>query len=257
MMLDHDVVAVSPASVWRVLKQAGLLSRWKSKPSRKGTGFEQPLEPHEHWHVDVSYINLSGTFYYLCSVLDGCSRYLVHWDLRESMKEADIERILERAKEKYPGAKPRIISDNGPQVIARDFKEFIRISGMTHVRTSRFYPQSNGKIERWHKSLKRECIRPLTPLTLDDARRLIQIYVDHYNTVRLHSAIGYVTPQDMLGGRQPEIHAARDRKLEEARRLRQLRRQQTVSFRFAHSSTAATMTSPGETEAGSAGRQPC
>ena len=92
------------------------------------------------------------------------------------------------------------------------------ISGMTHVRTSPFYPQSNGKIERWHKSLKRECIRPWTPLTLDDARRLIQIYVDHYNMVRLHSAIGYVTPQDRLAGRQAEIHAARDRKLEEARR---------------------------------------
>ena len=128
---------------------------------------------------------------------------------------------------------------------------------MTHVRTSPFYPQSNGKIERWHKSLKRECIRPLTPLTLDDARRLIQIYVDHYNTVRLHSAIGYVTPQDRLTGRQAEIHAARDRKLEEARSQRQLRRQQTTSLMFAHSSTAATMTWPGETEAGSAGMQPC
>ena len=255
MMLDADVVAVSPASVWRVLKQAGLRSRWKGKSSRKGTGFEQPLQPHQHWHVDVSYINLSGTFYYLCSVLDGCSRFLVHWNLRESMKEADMEMILERAKEKYPGAKPRIISDNGPQFIARDFKEFVRISGMTHVRTSPFYPQSNGKIERWHKSLKQECIRPLTPLTLDDARRLIQIYVDHYNTVRLHSALGYVTPQDRLAGRQAEIHAARDRKLEQARSQRQLRRQQTMSSRFAPG--AATMTSPGETEAGSAGTQPC
>jgi putative transposase len=68
------------------------------------------------------------------------------------------------------------------------------------IRTSPFYPQSNGKIERWHKSLKRECIRPLTPLSLEDVRRLIQIYVDYYNTVRLHSAIGYVTPQDMPGG---------------------------------------------------------
>jgi putative transposase len=165
------------------------------------------------------------------------------------MKEADIERILERAKEKYPQARPRIISDNGPQFLARDFKEFIRISGMTHVRTSPFYPQSNGKIERWHKSLKRECIRPLTPLTLEDTRRLIQTYVDHYNTVRLHSAIGYVTPQDMLAGREAEIHAARDRKLEQARRQRQLRRQQTTSLRFAPSSTAATMTSPDETEA--------
>jgi putative transposase len=255
MMLDGDVVAVSPASVWRVLKQAGLLARWSGKPSRKGMGFEQPVQAHQHWHIDVSYINLCGTFYYLGSVLDGYSRSIVHWDLRESMKEADVERILERAKEKYPKAKPRMISDNGPQFIARDFKEFIRISGMTHVRTSPFYPQSNGKIERWHKSLKRECIRPLTPLTVDDARRLIQSYVEHYNTVRLHSAIGYVTPQDMLLGRQTEIHAERDRKLEQARHLRQLRRQQAATF--ADSATATTMPSPEETEAGSAGMQPC
>ena len=253
MMLDGDVVAVSPSSVWRVLRNAGLLSRWKGKPSLKGTGFMQPLQPHEHWHVDVSYINVSGTFYYLCSVLDGCSRYVVHWDLRESMTEADVEIILERAKEKYPEAKPRIISDNGPQFIARDFKEFIRVSGMTHVRTSPYYPQSNGKLERWHQSVKSECIRPLTPLTLEDARRLIQRYVDYYDGVRLHSAIGYVTPADRLVGRQAEIHAARDRKLEQARQLRQLRRQQAS----AGAANRVTMPLPGETEAGSVGTQPC
>ena len=225
MMLDQDVVAVSPSSVWRVLGQAGLLSKWTGKPSKKGTGFEQPLQAHGHWHIDISYINISGTFYYLCSVLDGFSRSIVHWDLRESMTETEIEIILERAKERYPDAKPRIISDNGPQFIAKDFKEFIRISGMTHVRTSPYYPQSNGKLERWHKSLKSECIRPGTPLSPEDARRLIQQYVDHYNQVRLHSAIGYVTPMDMLAGRQAEIHTARDRKLELARAQRQLRRQ--------------------------------
>ena len=229
MMLDADVVAVSPASVWRVLSQAGLLQKWNGKPSHKGTGFEPPPCPPQHWHIDVSYINVHGTFYYLCSVLDGYSRFIVHWDLRESMREADVEIILERAKEKHPQARPRIISDNGPQFIARDFKEFIRISGMTHVRTAPYYPQSNGKIERWHKSLKGECIRPGTPLSPEDARRLIEHYVDYYNTLRLHSAIGYVTPADMLAGRQAEIHAARDHKLEEARRQRQLRRQQAAS----------------------------
>jgi transposase InsO family protein len=253
MMLDGNVVAVSPASVWRVLRNAGLLSRWKGKPSLKGTGFVQPLQPHEHWHIDVSYINLSGTFYYLCSVLDGCSRFLVHWDLRESMKEVDIEIILQRAKEKYPQARPRIISDNGPQFIARDFKEFIRISGMTHVRTSPYYPQSNGKLERWNQSVKRECIRPLTPLTLEEARQLLERYGDYYNTVRLHSAIGYVTPQDMLAGRQAEIHAARDRKLEQARERRRLRRSSAAVVGW----NRVTMPLPGETEAGSAGTQPC
>ena len=139
-----------------------------------------------------------------------------------------MEVILQKAIELYPGESPRIISDNGPQFIARDFKEFIRISGMTHVRTSPYYPQSNGKLERWHQSIKRECIRPGTPLSPEDARRLIASYVDHYNTVRLHSAIGFVTPNDMLEGRQAAIHAARDRKLEEARQQRQLRRQQAA-----------------------------
>jgi len=148
------------------------------------------------------------------------------------MTEADIEIILERAKELHPGARPRIISDNGPQFIAKDFKEFIRVSGMTHVRTSPYYPQSNGKIERWHKSLKGECIRPGTPLSLEDARRLVEGYVRHYNDVRLNSAIDYITPKDMLAGRQPEIRAERDRKLEEARKQRQIRRHQALDVQL-------------------------
>lgn len=225
MMLDRDLVAVSPSSTYRVLKSAGLLEGWNVKPSKKGTGFVQPLQPHEHWHVDVSYINVAGTFSYLCSVLDGCSRSIVHWELRESMTESEIEIILQRALEKYPNATPRIISDNGPQFIARDFKEFIRIAGLTHVRTSPYYPQSNGKIERWHKSLKEDCIRPGVPLSLENARKLVANFVFHYNTVRLHSAIGYITPQDKLAGNDTAIFASRDLKLAQAREKRRLKRQ--------------------------------
>ena len=225
MMLDADVVAVSPSSVYRVLKGAGLMQRHNSKPSLKGKGFQQPLRPHEHWHVDVSYINVAGTFFYLCSLLDGCSRSIVHWEIRESMTEADVETILQRARERYPDARPRIISDNGPQFIAKDFKEFIRICGMTHVRTSPYYPQSNGKIERWHRSLKAECIRPGVPLSLEDARRLVEGYVRHYNEVRLHSAIGDVTPAARMAGLDRAIFAERDRKLEAARQKRRIVRE--------------------------------
>jgi transposase InsO family protein len=227
MMLDGDIVAVSPSSVWRVLSQAGPVEV-EREAIEEGTGFMQPITAHQHWHIDVSYLNIGGAFYYLGSIMDGYSRYIVNWDIRESMTEADIEIILQGAKEKYPEARPRIISDNGPQFIAKDFKEFIRISGMTHVRTSPFFPQSNGKIERWHKSLKGECIRPGTPLSLNDARRLVQNYVEHYNNVRLNSATGYITPKDMLAGRQQEIHLERDRKLEAARKQRQIRRQQAA-----------------------------
>ncbi len=225
MMMDADVVAASPASVYRVLKGAGLMAPWNRKPSKKGTGFHQPIGAHEHWHVDVSYINVCGTFYYLCSILDGFSRYIVHWEIREAMKERDIEIILQRGREAFPNVQPRIISDNGPQFIANDFKAFIRICGMTHVRTSPYSPQSHGKIERWHKSLKTECIRRQTPSTLDDARRAVDGFVTEYNTKRLHSAIGYVTPHDKLEGRAEAIHAERDRKLAAARESRRRRRQ--------------------------------
>jgi len=226
MMMDADIVAASPATVYRCLKVAGCFERWNRTESGKGKGFQQPLQPHEHWHMDISYVNVCGTFYYLISVLDGCSRYLVHWELRESMTEQDVEIVLQRARENFPGLAPRIITDNGPQFIAKDFKEFIRQSGMTHVRTSPYYPQSNGKIERWHGSLKSECIRPNVPLSLEDARQLVGRFVDDYNHRRLHSAIGYVTPGDRLTGRHEAIFAERDRKLNEARARRAQRRQE-------------------------------
>jgi transposase InsO family protein len=225
MMLDADVVACSPASVYRVLKKAGLLAGQTLNVTKKGTGFVQPLKPHQEWHVDISYLNIAGTFYFLCSILDGYSRFLVHWEIRDKMAEIDVETILQRAREKFPGEHPRIISDNGPQFIAKDFKEFIRIAGMTHVRTSPYYPQSNGKLERYHKTIKSECIRVKVPLSLEDARRLVADYVTHYNEARLHSAIGYVTPKDKLLGNDAAIHAERDRKLAEARERRQQMRQ--------------------------------
>ena len=217
MMLDTDVVAVSASSVYRVLKCTGLLAPASKSSSKKGKGFDQPGRPHQHWHVDVTYINICGSFYYLCALLDGYSRYLVHWEIREQMKEADVEIIIQRARERFPGVHPRIISDNGPQFIAREFKVFIRFCGMTHVRTSPFYPQSNGKLERWNGSLKQECIRPKTPTSLEEAQRVVAEFVGHYNQVRLHSAIGYVAPADKLHGRHVHIFQERKRKLAQAR----------------------------------------
>ena len=219
MMLDEGVVAVSPSSVYRVLKEAGRLDNWVKTPSSKGTGFQQPEKGHEHWHIDIAYLNICGTFYYLCSILDGYSRYVVHWEIREQMTEMDVEVIIQRGREKFPQARPRIISDNGPQFVAKDFKEFIRLCGMTHVRTSlRFaYPQSNGKLERWNKTVKGECIRPGTPLSLEEARRLVAVFVAYYNNKRLHSAIGYITPNDKLAGLENEIFAERGRKRKPAR----------------------------------------
>ena len=225
MMMDEDIVAASPSSVYRVLAQADVIRRWERKPSRKGKGFVQPLSPHQHWHIDVSYVNICGTFYYLCSIRDGYSRYIVHHEIREQMKEQDVEIIVQRALEACPDIHPRMISDNGPQFVAKDFKQFLKLKGMDQVRTSPYYPQSNGKIERWHQSLKRECIRPKTPLSLADAQRVVAGFVKHYNTERLHSAIGYITPVDKLHGKEKALFAERDRRLQAARERRAVNRQ--------------------------------
>jgi putative transposase len=229
MMLDADVVAVSPSSVYRVLKAAGKLAPRGGKASQKGTGFEQPVRPHEHWHIDVSSLNICGTSFFLCSILDGYSRFIIPWEIRETMTEAEVETILPRAREQYPGERPRIISDNGPQFIARDFKEFIRICGMTQVKASPYYPPSNGKMERWFKTLNGECIRVKTPLSVDEARRLVAEFVAHYNEGRLHSAIGYVTPADKLAGRETAIWSERKRKRAAAEARRRTARTESAA----------------------------
>ena len=257
MMVDADVACASPSTVYRVLKDHGVLKRSTVAPSKKGDGFEQPTRPHQHWHMDVSYVNICGTFYYLCGVLDGFSRYVVHWEIRQQMTERDVETILQRAAERFPDARPRIISDNGPQFIARDFKAFVRQCGMTHVRTSPFYPQSNGKYERFNRSVKCECIRPKTPLSLEDARRIVSDFVAYYNEVRLHSAISYVTPRDKLEGRAEAILARRQEKLQAARTRRKetaerIRTEQPLTL----TQRPRTTTLAGETEGGSAGKQP-
>jgi putative transposase len=239
MMLDADVAAVAPATAYRVLKAAGLIGRHKGKPSKKGTGFIQPLAPHEHWHIDFSYLNIGGTFYFLCCVLEGCSRAILAWDIRPAMREIDAEIVVQKAREAHPEARPRIISDQGSQFKSREFKAFITLWQASHVMTSPYYPQSNGKLERFHKTLKEQAIRPKTPLTLEDAKRITGDFIDYYNTQRLHSAIGYITPADRLAGRQDEIHTTRDKKLEAARERRRIARQ-TLPHTYPKTNSPAT-----------------
>jgi transposase InsO family protein len=221
MMIDEDIVAVSPSTTYRVLKSEGLLNRWnKIKKSSKGYGFQQPSVPHEHWHTDIKYVNFQGTFLFLISVIDGYSRYILHHELRKNMQEFDVEITIQRAIEKYPGYKPRIISDNGTQFISKDFTEYLKFVGLQHIRTSVAYPQSNGKIERYHRTIQQECLRRKSLINLDDARKQIAQYIDFYNTKRLHSSLYYLTPEDFLSNRIDEKLNLREGKLKIARENR-------------------------------------
>lgn len=128
-------------------------------------------------------------------------------------------------QKRVAGGLPAVGCDQGSQFKSREFKAFLTLWQASHVMTSPYYPQSNGKLERFHKTLKEQAIRPKTPLTLEDAKRITGDFIDYYNAQRLHSAIGYITPADRLAGRQDEIHATRDKKLEDARERRRIARQ--------------------------------
>lgn len=229
MMLDRDVAAVAPSTTFRILKAAGLIGNSIFKPSKKGTGFVQPLAPHEHWHIDFAHLKVGDTFFFLCSILDGCSRAILSWDIRPTMRESDAELVVQTAKEAYPHAKPRVISDCGSQFTGRDFHRYLSLIQASHVTTSPYHPQSNGKLERFHRTLKEQAIAPKTPLTADDLRRVVGQFIDYYNAERLHSSIGFITPLDRLAGKHTAIHAERDKKLEAAREKRKLLRQQARS----------------------------
>ena len=117
------------------------------------------------------------------------------------MTTADVETVLQRARERFPEARPRIISDNGPAFVAKEFKAFIRLAGMTHVRTSPYDPQSNGQMQRWYQTFKGTTLRPAPPDSPERARRMVRVFVAYYHHERLHSAIGCLTPADLLAGR--------------------------------------------------------
>ena len=175
MMMDDNVVAASPSAVYRILKRYGLLNKWNlTRKSSKGRGFEQPTAPHQHWHVDIKYVNYKGTFLFLISVIDGYSRYIVHHELRQNMQEFDKELTIQKALEKFPGNNPRIISDNGSQFISKDFAVYLKFAGLQHIKTSIAYPQSNGKIERYHRTKQEECLKKSSMINLEVQENKLQ-----------------------------------------------------------------------------------
>lgn len=205
MMADAGVAAVRPTTVYEILKEAGLIGRWKQPEiTAHKTGFDQPVLAHEQWHTDIAYLNILGTQYFLISVLDGYSRSIIHHEVREKMETNDVELVIQRALDTLSKdtPRPRIISDNGSQYVSGQFKIFLRNTGCSHSKARVRHPQSNGKIERWHKTIKSECVRRVALGDLEEAREVLVRYVQEYNETRLHSALNYLTPSDYLKGPQ-------------------------------------------------------
>ena len=215
-MVDANVAAVSPATVYNVLKRGGLTKKWAELGEDTKKGFDQPTTVHEQWHADYSYVRVCGNYYYFVSVMDGYSRKILTWGLYPSMEGLWAEIELAKAKELYPFANPRIITDNGSQFISKDFRELLALLEIEHTLTSPGHPQSNGKLERFHRTLKCEHVRQSAYLSFEDAKGRMEKWITYYNEQRLHAALFYLPPEDVFQGLKEQRLAERRNKLHTA-----------------------------------------
>ena len=221
-MVDKNIACVGASSVYNVIKRHKLDKQWIEITEKAEREFEQPKAVHEQWHMDFSYIKICGSFFYFVSILDGYSRRIVNWRLCDTMEGVNAELLVTETKELYPEAKtPRLISDNGSQFISKDFKELLVMLEIGHTFTRAYHPQSNGKIERFHRTFKTEHTRRSAYVDDKDARVRMALWLAYYNSERLHSAIGYLTPDDVFFGRRESRLAERGEKLHTARINRQ------------------------------------
>jgi putative transposase len=218
MMVDEDVAYVSPSSVYRILSDADLLYRWKRSRSR-GEKPAEPTAPNERWHTDLMYLRVEDTWYFLVTVLDAYSRYVVHWDLLTTMTAAAVRVVVQDALKKT-GASPEVVTDNGSQFRAKDFKELVRDFELEHIRIRTYHPESNGRLERFHRST-REALDDVELKNLGRAREIIGRWVEFYNSRRLHAALQYLPPAEYWSGDPEARIGERKEKLERGRQHRE------------------------------------
>ena len=215
-MIDMDIAYASPSTVYNIMKKNDLISRWNHTGTEHEKGFKQPTKPNEQWHTDFSYIRIDGVFYYFSAILDGFSRKILVWDLFENMTELNVEILVTKAKELYPEANPRIIHDNGKQYVSEDFVKLLANLSIDDSKTRPFHPQSNGKIERFHRTLKTEHVRRTPYADCTDAEIKMAEWITFYNSERLNGAIHYLTPDEVFEGKMENRLAERRNKLHNA-----------------------------------------
>lgn len=218
MMIDEDVAYVSPTSTYRILSDADLLYRWK-RSTRVGVHPPEPEAPNERWHTDLMYLRVQDTWYFLVTVLDAYSRYVVHWDLLTTMTAAAVRVVIHDALKKT-GASPQVVTDNGTQFKAKDFKELVRDFELEHIRIRTYHPESNGRIERFHRST-REALDEQDLKNLGRARQIIGRWVEFYNMRRLHAGLKYLAPAEYWAGDPQARFEERNEKLDGARKRRE------------------------------------
>ncbi len=233
---DEQRYFISESSVYRILKAADLIAAPAHVVIKAADEFrDKTVRPNELWQTDFTYLKVIGWgWFYLSTILDDYSRYIIAWKLCTNMKASDVTDTLELALE-ASGCdhativqKPRLLSDNGSSYVAADLAKYLDAKGMDHVRGAPHHPQTQGKIERWHQTMKNRVLLENYFLP-GDLEQKIGAFVDYYNNRRYHESLGNLTPADVYHGRGTRILKMRE----------EIKKQTIQKRRLQHQSAAA------------------
>jgi transposase InsO family protein len=208
---DNAGFAVSESTVYRILRREGLVKRQETQLSAANEYHTKTTRPHQMWATDASYFRVVGWgYYYLVTVMDDYSRFILSWKLQKDMSANSLIEVIQEAvdatgmTEVPVEDRTRLLSDNGAGYVSRAFRGYLNLVGIRHILAAPFHPQTNGKLERYHQSIKREVNQ--VPYELPgQLERAIADFVEYYNFRRYHKALGNVTPSDVLQGRREQI----------------------------------------------------
>jgi putative transposase len=208
---DSEGFAVSESTVFRILKREGLVKRQEIQPMAAKEYRIKTKRPHQMWATDASYFKVVGWgYYYLVTVMDDYSRFILAWKLQKDMSANSLVEVVQEAVDATGMTdvplkdRTRLLSDNGAGYVSRIFRDYLRLVGIDHILSAPFHPQTNGKVERYQQSLKRE-VNQLPYEFPSQLEKAIAGFVDYYNYRRYHKALGNVTPADVLYGRRDDI----------------------------------------------------
>jgi putative transposase len=213
---DNEGFAVSESTVYRILRREGLVKRAEFEPAAAKEYHTRTSRPHQMWSTDCSYFKVPGWgYYYLVTVMDDYSRFILSWKMQTDMSANSLIEVVQQAVDTTGMTdvpvvdRTRLLSDNGSGYVSRAFNDYLRLVGIDHIRSAPFHPQTNGKIERYHESLKKQ-VNQLSYEFPSDLEKAIADFVDYYNLRRYHVALGNITPADVLFGRREEILKCRE-----------------------------------------------
>jgi transposase InsO family protein len=236
-LVDNERWYVSESTVFRILKREGLIKPAEVIGFKAGKEYHRKTKrPNELWATDCSHIKVfDWGWYYLVTVMDDYSRFILAWELKSDMAAGSLIDVVQKAVDATGMTdipvedRAVLLSDNGAGYVSRQFGEYLRLVGVRHIVASPYHPQTNGKIERYHRSLKGE-ISQLPYDMPSELEKAITAFIEYYNYRRYHEGLGDITPYDVYTGRHLEImrkrKEAKSRTLEERRDYNRAAREQ-------------------------------